>query len=56
MTTISTEKLLTQLNWRYATKQFDPQRKINPPTWAALEEALVLTRHRSGCSLGSSWS
>ena len=43
MTTISTEKLLTQLNWRYATKQFDPQREISPQTWAALEEALVLT-------------
>lgn len=43
MKTISTEKLLTQLNWRYATKQFDPRRKIAPATWAALEEALVLT-------------
>lgn len=43
MKTINTEELLTQLNWRYATKQFDPQRKINPQTWAALEEALVLT-------------
>ncbi len=43
MKTINTEELLNQLNWRYATKQFDPQRKINPQTWAALEEALVLT-------------
>ncbi len=40
---MTSENLLTQLNWRYATKQFDPQRKIDPQTWAALEEALVLT-------------
>ena len=43
MKTISTDALLTQLNWRYAAKQFDVQRKINPSTWAALEETLVLT-------------
>lgn len=41
--TIDRELLLQQLNWRYATKQFDPLRKINPDDWAALEEALVLT-------------
>lgn len=43
MKTIAPEELLTQLNWRYATKQFDAQRKISPQTWAALEESLVLT-------------
>jgi len=43
MKTISTEDLLTQLNWRYATKQFDPQRKISASDWSALEESLVLT-------------
>ena len=43
MRTISTNELLTQLNWRYATKQFDAERKIDPQTWSALEEALVLT-------------
>lgn len=37
------EQLISQLHWRYATKQFDPQRKISPEDWAALEEALVLT-------------
>ncbi|MGD1018161.1 MAG: NAD(P)H-dependent oxidoreductase [Verrucomicrobiia bacterium] len=36
-------QLLAQLRWRYATKQFDPQRKISAEDWAALEEALVLT-------------
>jgi len=43
MNTITSQHLLGQLNWRYATKQFDPQRKISPADWAALEEALVLT-------------
>ena len=43
MNTLPPQQLLAQLNWRYATKQFDPARKIAPATWAALEEALVLT-------------
>jgi nitroreductase len=42
-TTIQPEQLIHQLNWRYATKQFDPKRKISDRDWAALEEALVLT-------------
>jgi nitroreductase len=37
------DHLLSQLNWRYATKQFDPKRKISSEDWAALQEALVLT-------------
>ncbi|HEX7261677.1 MAG TPA: NAD(P)H-dependent oxidoreductase [Luteolibacter sp.] len=41
--TISPDKLLTSLRWRYATKQFDPARKIPAATWDAIEEALVLT-------------
>jgi nitroreductase len=40
---VSNETLLSQLNWRYATKAFDPARKISPTDWAALEQALVLT-------------
>jgi nitroreductase len=40
---ITREQLSAQLHWRYATKQFDPQRQISPADWAALEEALVLT-------------
>ena len=35
--------LVEALNWRYATKQFDPARKIPAPVWEALEDALVLT-------------
>ncbi len=43
MHTITREHLINQLQWRYATKQFDPHRKIAPADWAALEETLVLT-------------
>ncbi len=43
MSTVSPEQLLTQLKWRYAVKRFDPDKKISAGTWAALEEALVLT-------------
>ncbi len=42
MSSISRNQLIEQLNWRYATKQFDPHRKIDPADWAALEQALVL--------------
>jgi nitroreductase len=41
--TISNEALLAQLNWRYATKAFDPARKIPAADWAALEQTLILT-------------
>jgi nitroreductase len=34
--------LLHSLHWRYATKQFDPARKLAPELWAALLEALRL--------------
>ena len=40
---ISTAALLAQLNWRYATKIFDPTKKISPADWGALEQALILT-------------
>lgn len=36
-------QLLQALEWRYATKIFDPARKIPSDTWAALEKTLVLT-------------
>ncbi|MEZ6142705.1 MAG: NAD(P)H-dependent oxidoreductase [Zavarzinella sp.] len=31
-----------QLQWRYATKAFDPTQKIPQPTWEVLEQSLVL--------------
>lgn len=43
MNTISREHLLERLNWRYATKQFDPDRRIRAADWSALEESLRLT-------------
>ena len=43
MSPIHREQLVDQLRWRYATQQFDPQRKISPEDWSALESALVLT-------------
>ena len=41
--TISPDKLLAALRWRYATKRFDLSRKIPAATWDAIEESLVLT-------------
>ena len=43
MNTISGDTLLGALRWRYATKQFDPSKKIDPQTWQTLEDALVLS-------------
>ncbi len=40
---ISTDTLLGQLDWRYATKKFDPAKRIAAADWAALEQALILT-------------
>lgn len=41
--TIPESQLLAALNWRYATKSFDPSRKIPEQTWKTLEEALALS-------------
>lgn len=38
----SSEQVLQQLNWRYATKKFDPTQKIPPEVWHNLENSLVL--------------
>lgn len=48
MKTINSNQLLEQLNWRYATKQFDPNRKISASDWATLEEALRLSPSSGG--------
>ena len=47
-TAIKSETLINQLNWRYATKQFDPNRKISASDWTTLEEALRLTPSSGG--------
>jgi nitroreductase len=43
MTPISISQLLDALNWRYATKAFDPNRKLPADTWATLEKSMVLS-------------
>ncbi|HEY9826294.1 MAG TPA: NAD(P)H-dependent oxidoreductase [Stenomitos sp.] len=43
MNPISTETLTDALQWRYATKQFDPTKTISDEVWSTLADALVLT-------------
>lgn len=43
LTFIPANELLNCLNWRYAVKQFDIERKIPINQWAVLERALVLS-------------
>jgi nitroreductase len=43
MNNMNTAELLKALEWRYATKVFDPAKKISADTWQTLEQALVLT-------------
>lgn len=42
MKTTSESTVIDLLNWRYATKEFDAQRKIDEETISAIEESLVL--------------
>src|ERR1700744_2569043 len=48
MNSINRTQLLERLNWRYATKQFDPNRKINAQDWATLEDVLQLSPSSAG--------
>ncbi len=41
MIPVPAAQLTAALDWRYATKQFDPAKKIPADLWAALEHALV---------------
>ena len=43
VTALNPETLLETLSWRYATKKFNPSRKIDAVTWKALAESLALT-------------
>lgn len=43
MKPVSNETVLRQLQWRYATKIFDPSRQISEEDWLTLEQSLVLT-------------
>ena len=55
MQPISRESLLHHLQWRYATKRFDPARKISPEDWQVLAEALVLTPSSFGLQPWKFW-
>lgn len=46
--TIAPDQLRRALTWRYATKVFDPGRKISPALWDNLETALVLSASSFG--------
>ncbi len=43
MTPVSPETVTSALEWRYATRKFDPAKKIAPSVWSALEQAMVLS-------------
>jgi nitroreductase len=43
MKPVHNETIVKQLNWRYATKRFDPARRISAEDWATLEHSLVLS-------------
>jgi nitroreductase len=45
---LSSDSLLHALQWRYATKVFDPAQQIPAATWASLEECLRLTASSYG--------
>ncbi len=51
MKTIESTQLIGQLNWRYATKQFDASRKLSADDLAALEEAVSLSPSSLGLQL-----
>lgn len=40
---VAPEAVLSQLRWRYATKKFDPSKKIPAEVWDKLEQAVVLS-------------
>ncbi len=42
-TTFSPQEVLKQLEWRYATKEFDSSKKIPEDAWKVLEQSLVLS-------------
>lgn len=43
MPDLTPSELLEKLNWRYAVKQFDPQRCIPNEAWQAIERGLILS-------------
>ena len=52
---ISPEQYIDGLEWRYACKKFDPEARIEKPTWHALAEACASARLPWVFSSGSLW-
>lgn len=52
---ISPEQYIDGLEWRYACKKFDPEARIEKPTWHALAESLRLSPSSRAFSSGSLW-
>jgi nitroreductase len=48
MKAVENQTLLKQLKWRYATKKFDPAKKISAEDWNALEQAVILSASSYG--------
>jgi nitroreductase len=42
------DEVLAQLKWRYATKKFDPAKKIAPELWAKVEQGAILSASSYG--------
>lgn len=40
---LNPEQALNQLHWRYATKKFNPDKKISESVWKTLEQSLVMS-------------
>lgn len=53
--TTTPDLLLQQLNWRYATKQFDPTQTIPEHIWKALKQSLVLAPSSFGLQPWKFW-
>lgn len=47
-TALPPQHVIDALTWRYATKKFDPARRIVADAWTALEQSLVLTASSIG--------
>ncbi len=43
MPDITPSELVERLHWRYAVKQFDPNRCIPDNVWAAIQQGLILS-------------
>lgn len=40
---LNPEQALNQLHWRYATKKFNPEKKISESAWKTLEQSLIMS-------------